>query len=129
LKEGLIIKEKSKPYSVFKANRENEIFKILKVFNLILRIKKCGLLDYIWDNTFPNVIILFGSCAKGEDIETSDIDLFIEAKEKKLDLNRYEKALKRKISLFFKEEFSKLPKELKNNIINGLVLKGYLKVF
>ena len=129
LEEDLIIKEEAKPYPLFKANRENERFKILKTFNLILRMNSYGLLDYIWDNTFPNVIVLFGSASKGEDIESSDIDLFVQAREKKLNLSKFEKMLNRKISLFFKEDFSKLNDELKNNIINGIKLKGYLKVF
>ncbi len=129
IKEGLIVKEEAKPYPVFKANRENEIFKILKIFNLILRIKTSGLLDYIYDSVFPDVIILFGSCVKGEDIENSDIDLFVQAKEKKLNLIKYEKLLNRKISLFFEENFLRLSKELKNNIINGIILRGYIKVF
>ncbi|MCD6464256.1 nucleotidyltransferase domain-containing protein [Candidatus Woesearchaeota archaeon] len=75
------------------------------------------------------MIVLFGSCARGEDIETSDIDLFVQAKEKALSLTKYENLLNRKISLFFKQNFLKLSNELKNNIINGIVLKGYLKVF
>ncbi len=129
LKEDLIIKQKAKPYPLFKANRENKVFKILKVFNITLRIKTSGLLDYIWNKTFPNVIVLFGSCAKGEDIESSDIDLFIQAKEKNLILDKYERSLNRKISPFFKENFLRFPKELKNNITNGIILKGYLKVF
>lgn len=129
LKEKLIRKERAQPYPLFKANRENELFKTLKVFNLVLRIKSSGLLDYIANATFPNVIVLFGSCARGEDIESSDIDLFIQAREKKLNLSKYGKLLNRKISPFFKEDFSKLSNELKNNIINGIILKGYLKVF
>ena len=129
LKEGLVIKQEAKPYPFFKANRENEIFKILKVSNMILRIKTSGLLDHILNKTFPDVIVLFGSCARGEDIESSDVDLFVQAKEKRLALDKYEKLLNRKISLFFEENFSRLPKELKNNIVNGIVLKGYLKVF
>ena len=129
LKENLVLKKEAKPYPIFIANRENEVFKILKVFNLILRIKTSGLLDYMYEKVFPDVIILFGSASKGEDIETSDVDLFLQAKEKKLDLTRYEKIFNRKISLFFKEDFLKLNNELKNNILNGIVLKGYIKVF
>ena len=129
LKEGLIIKVKAKPYPLYKANRENEIFKILKIFDLIHRIKASGLLDHLYDSTLPNVIILFGSAAKGEDIEESDIDIFVQAKEKRLNLLKYEREFNRKISLFFEENFSKLPNELKNNILNGIILKGYLKVF
>ncbi len=129
IKEDLIIREKNGLYAVYKANRENEIFKTLKTSDVILRMKISGLIDYIYDIVFPDVIILFGSAAKGEDVETSDIDLFVQAKEKKLDLVRYEKILNRKLSLLFQEDFSKLSNELKNNILNGIVVRGYIKVF
>ena len=76
----------------------------------------------------PDVIILFGSASKGEDIEGSDIDLYLQCEEKKLDLEKYEKELKRKINLFFEKNFNKLSEELKSNIINGDKLKGYLRV-
>ena len=129
LQENLILKEKKSLYPTFKANRENKLFKINKKFNIILRLKKTGLIDYIYDSCLPNSIILFGSASKGEDIEESDIDLFVQSKEKKLKLEKYEKLLKRKINLFFQENFNKLNNELKNNILNGLPIKGYLKVF
>ncbi len=129
LGENLIIKEKKGIYPTFRANRNNELFKLYKKFDLILRINQNGLIDYIFDNCVPNCIILFGSASKGEDIEESDIDLFVQAKEKKLNFEKYEKQLNRKITLFFEENFSGLSKELKNNILNGIVLKGYIKVF
>ncbi len=127
--EGFVFKEEANPYPLFKANRENEIFKIHKAFNIILRIRTSGLLAYVCDSVFPDAVILFGSCVRGEDIEGSDIDLFVQAREKKLKLEEYEKRLNRKTSLFFQEDFAKLSKELKNNILNGIVLKGYIKVF
>ena len=77
----------------------------------------------------PEVIVLFGSAAKGEDIKTSDIDLFIQCKERKIELEKFEKKINRRISLFFAEDFSDLSGELRNNLINGIKLKGYLKVF
>ena len=77
----------------------------------------------------PKCIVLFGSFQKGEDIEQSDIDLFIESPKLKIDLKKFEKKMKRKIELHFKENFSKYPKELKNNIINGTVLFGFLEGF
>jgi len=129
LKEKLIIKKKDGIYPSFKANRDNEMFKIYKKFDLILRINQTGLLNYIYDSCLPDCIILFGSASKGEDVEESDIDLFVQAREKKLNLEKYEKLLNRRISLFFEENFSRLSKELKNNILNGIVLKGYIKVF
>lgn len=128
-KEKLIVKEKKGIYPAFKANRDNELFRLYKKLNIIQRIYSNGLIDYIYDSCMPDVIILFGSAAKGEDIEESDIDLFVQAKEKKLVLSKYEKTLNRSIVLFFEENFSRLSSELKNNILNGTVLRGYIKVF
>lgn len=128
-KEGLIIKEKRGIYPTIRANRDSELFKLYKKSDAVLRIKQSGLLDYIYDSCLPDAIILFGSVSRGEDIEESDMDVFVQAGEKKLDLGKYEKILNRKISLFFEENFLKLSSELKNNILNGTLLKGYLKVF
>jgi predicted nucleotidyltransferase len=77
----------------------------------------------------PQSIILFGSAAKGEDIGQSDIDLFIESKEISISLEKFEKPLKRKISILFKENFRDLSKELKNNIVNGIKLYGFLRAY
>ncbi len=129
VKENLILKEKKGTYPTFRANRDYEMFRLYKKINLILRLKQSNLLDYIQDSCMPDAIILFGSASKGEDIEESDIDIFIQAPEKKLAIEKYEKLLNRKITLFFEENFSKLSKELKNNILNGVILKGYIKVF
>jgi predicted nucleotidyltransferase len=128
-KEKFILREKKGLYPTYRANRDNDLFKLHKKFNIICRLHKCGLLDLIYDNCMPDTIILFGSASKGEDTEESDIDLFIQSPEKKFNLEKYEKLLNRKIAFFFEEDFSKLSNELKNNIINGTVLKGYLKVF
>ena len=77
----------------------------------------------------PKVIILFGSYCRGEDIEESDIDIFIESKKQEINLDRFERALKRKIEIHFNDNFNNYPKELKNNILNGCVLYGYLEAF
>lgn len=129
VKEKLILREKRGIYPTFRANRDDERFRLYKKTNMFLRIYESGLGDYLYDHCLPSAILLFGSAAKGEDTEASDIDMFIEAPEKKLQLEKYEKILKRKINLFFEENFSKLSNELKNNMINGVILKGYLKVF
>ena len=130
-KEKLIIKEKHRIYNypVYYANRDNEEFRFLKRLDNMMKIKESGLLDYLTESCMPGVIILFGSSSLGEDIKESDIDLFVMCKEEKIDLDKFEKKLNRKINIFFTENFNTLSKELKNNIINGIILKGYLKVF
>ena len=129
LKEGFVVREEKGIYPSFKANRDSEMFKIYKKTNLLIRIYESGLADFINDQCLPNTIILFGSGAKGEDFEESDVDLFVQSAAKKIDISKYEKILNRKISLFFEEKFSKLSDELKNNILNGVVLKGYMNIF
>ncbi|MBI5392322.1 nucleotidyltransferase domain-containing protein [Candidatus Woesearchaeota archaeon] len=129
-RENLIIKKEHRihKYPVYYANRDGDYFKFLKKLEMIKAIKESGLLDYLYDKCMPDVIILFGSASKGEDTKQSDIDIYLQCGEKKLDLQKYEKELNRKINLFFEKEFAKLSEELKNNLINGDKLKGYLKV-
>jgi len=130
-KEGIILKKRHRihSYPVYYANRDNEEFRFLKKIDNILKIKKCGLLEYIRDSCMPDVIILFGSASSGEDLKNSDIDLFVMSKKEKISIDKFEKKLNRKINIFFSENFNNISKELKNNIINGIILKGYLKVF
>lgn len=128
-KEGFILRENKGIYPTLRANRDNPLFKLYKRNDWILTLNASGLIDYLNDSCMPEVIILFGSCSKGEDIESSDVDIFVQCSEKKLNLSKYEKLINRKISIFYEENFSKLSKELKNNILNGMVLKGYLQVF
>ena len=77
----------------------------------------------------PKSIVLFGSFSKGEDIESSDIDIFVEAEEMEIDLTKFEKKLSRKINLYFDENLKKLGKNLKENIINGIVLGGVIEIW
>lgn len=130
-REKLIIKTKHRihGYPVYYANRENENFKFLKKLDLAIVIKESGLLKYLFETCMPGVIILFGSASLGEDLKGSDIDLFVLSNKEKLNLKKFERLLNRKINLFFNNNFNKLSKELKNNILNGIILGGYLKVF
>ncbi|NOQ38458.1 hypothetical protein GQ472_06240 [archaeon] len=130
-KEDLILKSEHRihHYPVYWANRASENFISLKKMDMIFNIQESGLLTYLQDKCMPDTIILFGSASKGEDIKESDIDLFLLCKETKLNLKPYEQQLKRKINIFYCNNFGTLSEELKNNIINGDILSGYLKVF
>lgn len=127
-KEGLVVKEKKGLYPSFRANKESEKFKLLKQQNLRWRLHVSGLIQQLEEKTKPNCIALFGSASRGEDTEMSDIDLFVQAKEVSLHVGRTERALRRKVNLLFEPDLKQLSKELLNNIINGQVLEGYLKV-
>ena len=126
-KEGFVEKKKGNIYDNYVAIRE-EKFKTYKKTDIIIRLFESGLIDYIDEEVSPDVIILFGSASRGEDIEQSDIDIFVLAKEKEINLDKFEKILKRKINVLFEHRIKNIPEELLNNISNGIVLRGYLKI-
>lgn len=130
-KEKLITKKKHRTnnFPLYYANRDGENFQFYKKISTIISIKESGLLDYINEECWPDAIILFGSAARGEDIKNSDIDIYIQTKQTKLNLKKYEKCLKRKINPFFEQKLNKLSKELRNNILNGVILSGYMEIF
>jgi len=96
--------------------------------DLLARLWESGLLNEIERKCRPDCIVLYGSAVEGRDDKRGDIDLFIQSKEKNIDLTRYEKELNRKISLLFEPNLKKLKKEFLNSLVNGIILQGFLKV-
>ncbi len=133
VKFGVIIERSEKKgrriFPVYKANLDNMLYKRYKMIYNLSSILESGLVNFIEEKLTPKSIVLFGSYARGEDTEASDIDLFVECKNKELNLKTFEKELRRKIELHFNENFNSYPQELKNNIINGLVVRGFLDIF
>ena len=126
-KNNLIIKEKAGIYESYKSNFEDEKFRFYKKLVNLIDLKNSGLIQKLENIFTPDAIVLFGSYSKGEDTKDSDIDIFLKSKEKNLDLKKYEMKLKRKIQLFFAEDLNKLPNELQNNILNGIILSGFIR--
>ena len=132
MKETGIIKETAekkgkRKFPIYIANIENKEYKKFKRAINLIKIE--NVTSFLKSKLMPKTIVLFGSYARGEDVEESDIDIFIECKKEQVDLSKFEKQLNRKIHLHFKEKFKNYPAELKNNIANGTVLGGYLEVF
>ncbi len=72
--------------------------------------------------------MVFGSYSKGEDTSKSDIDIAVVTKKQaKLDLNRFEKHLRKKISIY-EIQISGSSKEFLNNLANGTVVYGFLRI-
>ena len=124
----LVKKKETTLYPTYFANTENPKYKFYKKNWLILKITESRFVDYLQKETLPSSIILFGSGAKATFTEKSDIDIFVEAKETKLDLTKYEKKLNHNIHVLFESNINHLSKELRNNIVNGVILYGYIKV-
>lgn len=112
-------------YPVYYANRDYKYYKHLKILNIQERIKTSGLLDFLIDNCQPEFILLFGSCSRGEDTIESDLDLFIQSKQKDFDLSKYNKKLSRPINILF-GKFEETGPNLRSNLINGIRLHGFV---
>ncbi|MFT4261319.1 MAG: nucleotidyltransferase family protein [Candidatus Woesearchaeota archaeon] len=131
-KDLVYLKEQQKgkrTYPIYYSNKISDEYKKHKIIHNIQSILGSGLIEFLKNNLTPNSIILFGSYLRGEDDETSDIDLYIQSKSRPINLVKYEKKLKRKIQLHFNNTFESFPSELKNNIINGFLLQGFLEVY
>ncbi len=124
LKDNLVLETKGTIYRAYRANRDSEQFRRLRTHTLCLQLSP--LIDEIRDACLPDAIVLFGSARDGYDTEESDIDLAVLAKEVKVSTEKYKKRFSRKISVMFFGDFGKLSEELKSNILNGIVLYGYL---
>ncbi len=134
VREGLLIRHKSKPYSTFAAQVSDPKYFNLKLFYSLERLREAKIvsaLEYFYD--YP-VLVLFGSYAQTSNTKESDIDLFILTNIKKeFSTNKYERILQRKINLFIcsETEFTRMKAkspELINNICNGITLSGKLEV-
>ena len=125
VKEGLLEKEDFRGLVLFHPVIGNRLFRDL--CRIYWSSKLEDLVEYFDKEFVDSSIVLFGSLSKGEVRENSDIDLaIVKVSEKKVDLEKFEKKLKRKIQVFW---FDSLKKgELMDNVVNGFVLKGRLRI-
>ena len=125
LKEKLIIEKKSNPFDGYIANRDNEeLIFFKKTYNLstLYELKK-----FIESSIHPIAIVMFGSYSRGEDVESSDIDILVLSKIKKnINLENFEKKLERKINLIILKNINELDEIIKKKINNGIALFGEL---
>ncbi len=125
LENKIILKKQSSPFNGYVANREDENFIFYKSIYNLSSLK--NLKDFMINSCYPKAVILFGSYLRGEDIEESDIDLFVLSKNKReLDIKKFEGDLKRRINILFCDSLNKLDEKIQNKIRNGFVLEGEL---
>jgi len=124
---GIINMEKDKESGRFSIalNRDSKRIMNLKRADNLRLLYESGLADFL-EESFPGTtIILFGSYSRGDDNTKSDIDIaIINAKEKNINLEKFEKLLERKIVIQFYPNFKEIHKDLKDNILNGIVISG-----
>lgn len=111
---------------------ETKKAKITKTYLLHMQLYHSNLISHVNGELFEPTIILFGSCAKGEMSKASDIDLCIICDDpKEIDVKKYENILRREIHIFTytKKMFQELSKEFRNNILNGIIVQGFVEVY
>ena len=115
----------------YTTNRTSEKYLLGKKMYNIKQIYESGLIDYLKRELSNPPIILFGSYAKGEDTENSDIDIYIETPSKKqVSLEKFKKLVHREIHVFQHKNIKDvLNPHLANNIINGITVNKYIEVF
>jgi len=130
-KEELIKIKKSQEMNLISVsfNRDNPKAMGLKRIENLRLISESLLIEFL-EEKFPGCsIILFGSYSKGEDTVKSDIDLaIIRSKEKKIDLTKFDKKLERTVFLHFYPSLNEIKKELRESILNGIVLAGGIEL-
>ena len=123
--KNLIKLERTKTINFISFNRDNPKAIELKRVENLKQIYLSELPDFLEEKLAGATIILFGSYSKGEDTNTSDIDIaVIGRKDKVMDLKVFEKRLNRKININFYDSWKNIHKHLKNNILNGIVITG-----
>jgi predicted nucleotidyltransferase len=108
----------------------NEIFIGLKRSLNLYSLYSTGLISMLEDfYRTPKCIVLFGSYAKGEDTEQSDIDIAVITNMKDMpDVSKFDELLDRKISIQLITNIKKESPGFMNSMVNGIVLYGYLDV-
>jgi len=127
-KESLLFSKKEGMVKNVYALKNDKFVNLKRAYN-IYSIFTSGLLDFLRETyEEPEAIVLFGSYAKGDDISISDIDIaVVTARAIGPKLSRFEKVLGRHIKIY-EITIAKAEKEFLNNLANGIVLQGYLKV-
>jgi predicted nucleotidyltransferase len=133
VEKGLLQNQRKANLSLFKGNVENPAFRQLKTGYFLLRTQP--LFNYLKGIYPDSSIVLYGSCARGEDDPQSDIDvLIVSGKKENVGLRKFEKRLGRKIAVlvFEQREWEEKAKKdiafYERILIDGIPLQGNLPV-
>ena len=129
-KEKILAIVKTGNVTFYTASKSEKYLLEKRFFNIKL-LHESGLIEYLRQELSNPAIVLFGSFAKGEDAEKSDIDVYLETPSKKtITLEKFERILKRKIQIFRQKKIDEISNHhLANSIINGITLNKYVEVF
>ena len=100
-----------------------------KAFFMMDKIVDSGLLEHLEVMYKPRAVVVFGGVRKGEYDKNSDVDIFVESDVgEDMNLSKFEKKIGHRVELFIEKDINALPVNLRNNVLNGIKLSGYLDV-
>ena len=126
-KESILKQRKERMLVLYRADLESSSYKDLKIYYSIRKLRESKLIERLTDFYLKPAIILFGSCSKGIDTETSDIDVMVISENTKEfpKKDEFEKKLNRPLQIFTAKNLKELANShLISNILNGVVLEG-----
>jgi len=130
---GFLIKERKANLALFRADVENDSFRLMKTALFLFKARP--LTEFMAEAYAGSSVVLYGSCARGEDGPESDVDMLIVGRRaEKMDLTRYEGVLGRRINtmVFDPQEWEEKAEEdrafYERVLVDGIVLHGTLPV-
>ena len=130
-KEGIIklVKGKNINLNSVMLDRESEKAVFFKRAENLKMLYESGIIQFLYRQFPGSAAVLFGSYSRGEDTLKSDIDIaVIGSKDKAVELEEFEKKLERSVSLNFYGSLKVIEKNLRDNILNGIVLSGGIEL-
>lgn len=128
--KGILAKRKERILDLYKANLDSELYKDIKIYYNIRKLKDSGFIEYLNEFYLKPAIVLFGSSALGTDTETSDFDILVVSEKSKdiKNLEKYEQKIKKEVQIFAVKDIKDLKNpHLINSAINGIKLQGNIK--
>jgi len=128
LKEGLLKRiKKEGRFPGFTAGANNPVYNSRKRLWALEQLYRSGLIQGLLSLKNAKTVIIFGSMARGDWYEDSDIDIFVFGDAENFDKPSYENKLGRHIELHVfgnKKEIRDVKTGLIKNIVNGYLVKG-----
>jgi predicted nucleotidyltransferase len=126
--ERLLTSERKGMVEEVSASKTDKFF-YLKLCHNISTLNESCLVKFLRDKyEEPEAIIVFGSYAHAEDTSKSDVDIaVVTGMRMSIDLKEFEKQINRKINIY-EVRIKGCKKEFINNLANGIILHGFLKV-
>lgn len=130
---GFLVKERRANLVLFIADVDNNSFRLMKTALFLFKARP--MIELLKEAYGGSSVVLYGSCARGEDGPDSDVDLLVVGRRvEKTDLTRFEGLLSRRINViaFNPKEWEEKAMEDKafyeRILVDGIVLQGLLPV-